>query len=90
MARIVVRLTPKAAQDRIDGWDVDEHGRAVLKARVRAAPIEGRANEALVALIAKKLKLPKSRVALTGGETARFKTLEIDGLDEAELRAGLA
>jgi uncharacterized protein YggU (UPF0235/DUF167 family) len=90
VARLVVRLTPKAAQDRLDGWDVDEHGRAVLKARVRAAPIEGRANDALVALVAKALKLPKSKVTLTGGETARFKTLEIDGLDEAEIRAGLA
>jgi uncharacterized protein YggU (UPF0235/DUF167 family) len=87
LARIVVRLTPRAAQERIDGWDADDHGRPVLKVRVRAAPIEGRANAALVALIAGALNCPKSRVILSGGETSRLKTLEIDGVDEAALRA---
>ncbi|MDI7775422.1 DUF167 family protein [Asticcacaulis sp. EMRT-3] len=83
--RLVVRLTPKAAADRIDGWDKDAHDRAVLKVRVRAAPIEGRANTALIALLAKALDMPKSRITLLSGDTSRLKTLEIDGLDEAEL-----
>ncbi|MGZ3305245.1 MAG: DUF167 domain-containing protein, partial [Asticcacaulis sp.] len=50
-----------------------------------AAPIEGRANAALVALMAKRLGIPKSRVLLSGGETGRLKTLTIEGLDEAEV-----
>jgi len=82
-----VRLTPKAAADRIDGWGEDEHGRPVLRIRVRAAPIEGRANEALVGYLAKALGVPKSRVRLYAGDTARLKTLDIEGLSEAEVYA---
>jgi uncharacterized protein YggU (UPF0235/DUF167 family) len=89
VARLVVRLTPKAAQERIDGWGADEHGRPVLKVRVRAAPIEGRANDALIALIAGALKLPKSKLALVSGETSRLKALEIEGLDDNAIRERL-
>jgi len=83
--RLFVRLTPKSSVERIDGWDQDEKGRRFLKVRVRAAPIEGRANEALIAFLAKSLKLPKSRLSLVAGDTARLKQIEIDGLDEVEL-----
>lgn len=83
--RLFVRLTPKSSVERIDGWDVDDKGRRFLKIRVRAAPIEGRANDALIAFLAKTLKLPKSRFTLITGDTARLKQIEIDGLDEAEL-----
>ena len=83
--RLFVRLTPKSSVERIDGWDVDDKGRRFLKIRVRAAPIEGRANDALIAFLAKILKLPKSRFTLVTGDTARLKQIEIDGLDEAEL-----
>lgn len=80
-----VRLTPKSSADRIDGWDVDDKGRKFLKIRVRAAPIEGRANEALILFLAKNLNLPKSRLSLVGGDTARLKTIEIDGLSDDAL-----
>lgn len=83
--RLFVRLTPKSSVERIDGWDEDDKGRRFLKVRVRAAPIEGRANDALIAFLAKTLKLPKSRFTLVTGDTARLKQIEIDGLDEAEL-----
>ncbi|ESQ77901.1 DUF167 domain-containing protein [Asticcacaulis sp. YBE204] len=87
MTRLVVRLTPKAASDRIDGWDTDEQGRAFLKVRIAAPPIEGRANEALIAYLAKRLKVPKSRLTLLAGDTSRLKQIEVEGLDEAEVRA---
>ena len=85
MIRLFVRLTPKSSAERIDGWDFDEHGRRFLKVRVRAAPIEGRANEALIAFLAKTLKVPKSRLTLVAGDTARLKAIEIGGLSEADL-----
>lgn len=87
MARLFVRLTPKAAADRVDGWDTDDKGRRFLKIRVRAAPIEGRANTALIAFIAQSLGLPKSRVSLIAGDTARLKQVEIEGLEDEALRA---
>lgn len=84
MSRLFVRLTPKASVDRIDGWDADGHGRRFLKVRVRAAPIEGQANAALIVFIAKVLKVPKSRVSLIAGDTARLKCLEIEGVESFE------
>lgn len=89
MARLFVRLTPGAAQDRLDGWDSDPDGRPVLKVRVRARPIEGKANEALVKLVAGALGLPRSAVSLAQGDRSRIKRLEITGLDDDEVRARL-
>ncbi|MDC7676525.1 DUF167 family protein [Asticcacaulis machinosus] len=85
MVKLVVRLTPKAAHDRIDGWDLDEFGRQILKVRVKAPPIEGRANAALLAFLAKELGLPKSRLTLMSGDTSRYKLVSVDDLEEDEL-----
>jgi uncharacterized protein YggU (UPF0235/DUF167 family) len=89
MARLPVRLTPGAAADCIDGWDVDADGRPVLKVRVRARPVEGEANAALLRLLAKTLGVPKSAVALERGGQSRTKMIGIDGLTDDELRARL-
>lgn len=78
--RLTVRVTPKGGRDTIDGWMLDEAGRSVLKLRVSAAAAEGAANAAVVALVAKALKVPKSAVRIAAGETARVKRLEIDGV----------
>ena len=88
-ARIAVRLTPGAASDRIDGWDVDADGRPVLKVRVRARPVEGEANAALIRLLAKALGVPKSAVAIDRGGQSRTKRLAITGLTDDDLRARL-
>ena len=87
--RIAVRLTPGAASDRIDGWDVDADGRPVLKVRVRARPVEGEANAALLKLLARTLGVPKSAVSLDRGGQSRTKMIRIDGLSDEELRARL-
>ncbi len=78
-------MVPKSSVERIDGWSMDDKGRRFLKIRVRAAPVEGRANEALIGFLAKTLKLPKSRFTLVTGDTARLKQIEIEGLSEAAL-----
>jgi uncharacterized protein YggU (UPF0235/DUF167 family) len=76
---LAVRLTPKGGHDAIDGVDVLADGRAVLKARVRAAPSEGEANDALCRLIAKATGVPPRDVTLVAGATARIKRLAIAG-----------
>ena len=76
---LTVRLTPKGGRDAIDGIETLSDGRNVLKARVRAAPTEGEANEALCRLIAKILDIPPRDVALIAGATARIKRLSIVG-----------
>jgi len=76
---VAVRLTPKGGRDAIDGIETLSDGRAVLKARVRAAPSEGEANDALCRLIAKSVAVPPRDVALVAGATARVKRLVISG-----------
>jgi uncharacterized protein (TIGR00251 family) len=89
VARVAVRLTPRGGRDAIEGFAEDGAGRPLLKARVAAPPVEGEANAALIKLVAKALGLPRSAVRIASGESARVKVLEIDGLDEAEVRARL-
>ncbi len=76
---LFVRLTPKAAMDRIDGVETAADGRSHLKARVRAVPEDGAANAALVRLLATALGVPASSVTVIAGGTARLKTLRILG-----------
>jgi uncharacterized protein (TIGR00251 family) len=73
-----VRLTPKSGRDEITGVE-SFGGDAVLKARVRAAPEAGRANEALERLIARWLKLPPTTVSVTQGGKSRLKQVLIEG-----------
>lgn len=85
---LAVRLTPKGGRDAIDGVETMADGRCVLKARVRAAPFEGQANDALVRLIAKSLDVPVRAVTLAAGATARIKRIAVAG-DSAALVAKL-
>ncbi len=89
MARLAVKLTPGASADRIDGWGVDAGGRPVLKVRVRARPIDGEANAALILLLSKSLGVARSDVSLVRGGQSRLKMVEVEGLDEIELGARL-
>jgi uncharacterized protein len=74
-----VRLTPKGGRDEIDGTETLSDGRPVLKARVRAAPEDGKANDALVKLVSKAAGVSRSSVSITAGHTSRVKTLTIAG-----------
>ena len=58
-----------------------DDGSAVLRVRVKAVPDRGKANAAVVALVARSLGVPKSAVTLVAGDTARLKTLSIAGGD---------
>lgn len=84
-ARLTVKVTPKGGRDAVEGWTADAAGRPMLKLRVSAAPADGAANAAVIVLIAKALKTPKSSVRIAAGDTARIKRLEIDGLDPEKI-----
>lgn len=90
MITLAIRLNPGASADRIDGWDVDVDGRPILRVRVRARPVEGEANAALLKLLAKALDLPKSAVSLERGGQSRLKRIAVDGLSPDEVRARLS
>jgi uncharacterized protein YggU (UPF0235/DUF167 family) len=87
--RLAVRVTPRGGRDAIEGWTADAAGRPLLKVRVAAAAADGAANAAVVALVARALGRPKSCVRIAAGRSARVKQLEVEGLDEAELRRRL-
>ncbi len=76
---VVVRLTPKGGRDALDGVETMSDGRAVLRARVRAVPEDGKANDALCRLVAKAAGVSNSSVVLSAGHTSRVKTLTIAG-----------
>lgn len=80
-----VRLTPKSARDEIVGIE-DFGGEAMLKARVRAIPEDGRANEALEKLVARWLKVPPSSVKVTQGGKSRAKQVMVEGDTDALAR----
>lgn len=87
--RILVRLTPKSSRDAVEGIESLADGRAFLKVRVRALPEGGKANAALVKLLAKVLKLPASSIEIGAGATSRLKTINI-GAPAAEIEGRLA
>ena len=85
--RLAVRLTPKGGRDGADGWAADGEGRPYLKVRVSAPPVDGAANAALIAFLAKALKRPRASVRIVSGETARLKMIEIEDLSDEALTA---
>jgi uncharacterized protein YggU (UPF0235/DUF167 family) len=81
---VTVRLTPKASGDRIGGVRLDAAGAAQLKVWVTAPPVDGRANAALVELLARTWRLPKRAFTIRRGAADRTKELHVAG-DPAEL-----
>jgi hypothetical protein len=87
--RLRARLTPRGGRDRVEGLAHDAEGTPHLTVRVSAAPVDGEANAALVALLARTLRVAKRDVSLAAGTSSRIKTIGISG-DPALLRARIA
>ena len=73
-----LRLTPKASANRIGPVTLDADGQAVLKVAVTAAPEDGKANKALIKLLAKTWRLPQGATSVKKGHKDRCKTLLIE------------
>lgn len=73
-----VRATPKSSRDAVTGVH-DDGERLRLAVSVRAVPDKGAANIAVIATVARWLKLPKSAITLASGGTSRLKTLALAG-----------
>lgn len=70
-ALIVLRVTPNAGRDRIEGPAALADGTEALKIRIAAPPRDGRANDAVIALLAKAAGRPRSAFSVKAGATAR-------------------
>lgn len=74
-----IRLTPSGRRDGIDGVMENADGLGVLKASVTKAPEGGKANQALIKMLAKEWRLAKSAVEVIQGHTSRNKVLAVSG-----------
>ncbi len=79
-----LRLTPRSTRNVVVGWEGE-----VLRARVSAPPLDGRANAALIKLLSRVLGIPARDVRLIRGVRGRDKTVQIHGLSDAEVRMRL-
>ena len=77
---IKVKLIPRSSKNQIVG-----HEREFIKIKVTAPPIEGQANMALIELLSKRLKKPKSHIFITAGESSRLKTVRIKNCSSKEI-----
>jgi uncharacterized protein (TIGR00251 family) len=76
---VAIRLTPRARADRLEGILRAADGAPLLKASVTAPPAEGRANDALLGLLAKSWGVPRRDLAIVGGGKSRNKTVHVAG-----------
>ena len=70
-----VRVVPRASRSEIAG----EHDGA-LRVRIAGAPVDGAANEELVTLLARALKVPRNAIVVSGGQTSRVKSIAVSGI----------
>jgi uncharacterized protein (TIGR00251 family) len=83
-AEIAIRLQPRAKREEVVG----ERGEAIV-VRVTAPPVDGKANAALCAFIARRVKVAPSRVAVVRGHTSRDKVVRVEGEATEAVRAAL-
>jgi uncharacterized protein len=85
-ASISVRAIPRAARNSIDGW----HG-SFLKVHLQAPPVDGKANAALIVLLAETLGVSRKQIEITSGESSRTKRVRVHGLSakQVNMRLGL-
>lgn len=83
--RVAVRLTPGARSERIEGIAAEADGSVVLRVAVTAAPEQGKANAALLRLLARRWRLPRTSLSIVSGATQRRKTLHLAGEPKALL-----
>ncbi len=76
--RFAIHVQPRSKKPGIDGT----HGDA-LRVRVHAPPVEGAANDAVVALLADALGVPARAVHIAAGQSGRQKLVDVDGVDAA-------
>lgn len=83
-ATVSVRVVPRSSKEGVAGFEG-----GVVRIRLNAPPVEGKANEALVRFLSKALGVPKGRIALVAGGKGRNKIIRVDGITREALLAGL-
>jgi len=84
MARLSLKVVPGSSRDEVVGWLGDS-----LKVKVKAPPEKGRANEAVVALLADRLGVDASSITVVSGHGSPAKVVAVHGMDDEAIRAAL-
>jgi hypothetical protein len=85
MTRLAIRVQPGAKANEIVGWIADAHGGEVLKIRLRAPAVEGKANAALMEFLAEILGLRPRQIVLERGDKSREKVVRVQGMTSDEI-----
>lgn len=83
-ALIRVKVTPRSSKNRIAGKEKEFY-----RVTVTSAPVEGKANDALIALLAEELEVPKRNIEIVSGKTGRLKTVRVRGMSEVAVTQAL-
>jgi len=83
-ATVSVRVVPRSSNEGVAGFEG-----GVLRIRLNAPPVEGKANDALVRFLAKAVGVPRSRITLVTGERGRSKIVRVAGVTREALMAAL-
>lgn len=75
--KLALKVIPNAKRSEALGWEDDPRAGRVLKLRIAAPPVEGKANRAVILFLADWLRISKSSVNLLHGETGRLKVVEL-------------
>ncbi|MDA1316136.1 MAG: DUF167 domain-containing protein [Acidobacteria bacterium] len=77
--RVAIRVSPRASRNTVAGLAVEADGSVSLLVRVTAPPEDGKANAAVLKLLARTWKLPKSALGIASGAGSRRKTISVAG-----------
>jgi uncharacterized protein (TIGR00251 family) len=77
---ITIKLLPRSSKNQIVGMEGD-----TIKIRVTPPPVDGKANEALIELLAKRLRVSKSNIKIISGRRSKLKTVQVVGLSQDEI-----
>ena len=77
---ISVKVLPKSSRDEVIGMEGD-----ICKVKIKAAPVDGKANKALISVLSKEFNLPKKSIEIISGHTSRLKRVRISGMVQKDL-----
>ena len=75
-----VKLSPRSSTNKIVGYEGD-----ILKVKVKSAPVDGLANQDLIILLSRRLRVAKERIEIISGHKSRLKTVRVHGIEKNDL-----
>jgi len=82
---LTLKVTPRAKRTEVAGFDPDW-----IRLRIQAPPVDGKANEAIIAFFSESFKIHRRAVEIATGDTSRLKRIKLQGVTEAAVRTWVA